>query len=252
MRHRGEAMLWKEGREKEGSGMPRTPKFTLIELLVVIAVIAILAALLLPSLGKAKATAKRIACANNMRQAGLQFLNYADEIGGGYCPFLENMYLVMSTLADKPISQTSPKGTYLCPSLATVPNASYYYTNYATTWSEDGSRRAGVKGGTAYSFEPDLWSRKLVNVIGSSVIIVEKEAMQVWNWPLIAPGSSAIAHPTCRPTDANNYIANLGTANAVFSPGYANHDNSGNFLFVDCHVSTLKRGAQFNIEWQPK
>jgi len=95
--------------------------FTLIELLVVVSIIGILAAMLMPTLGKARERARQAQCKNNLKQIGAAFNMYADDNGGR----LPNSWTVSAD--DHLAPEYIDMQIFTCPSVTANPGGDYTY-----------------------------------------------------------------------------------------------------------------------------
>lgn len=126
------------------------PGFTLIELLVVVAIIMLLAALLLPALKSARASAKQVACSNNLRQIALASFLYLDNnngnlppcyngVSGGIYPTAWFDYLEAGRYLPRPLAtQGAPslagRSAFICPTNPWIylgrPCSNYAWNSY--------------------------------------------------------------------------------------------------------------------------
>jgi prepilin-type processing-associated H-X9-DG protein/prepilin-type N-terminal cleavage/methylation domain-containing protein len=106
--------------------------FTLVELLVVMGIIALLISMLLPSLNRARASARSVACLSNLRQLTFAYMMYANENQGSLL---------------SPTTTTLPSSVF-----AGFPRANVWDLTYASWVTNYGQTEADIQGGALWKY----------------------------------------------------------------------------------------------------
>lgn len=220
-----------------------------MELLVVSAIIALLAALLLVAVGRAKARARLLACANNVRQCGIGLQAYVTDyngypltigpphsVGVYWMSALQNTELTVAGIPGRiAFTNWAGQGVWKCPAATTVPPWpdkkfywSYGYNSLGLSAQTDTDGFLGLGGHginanstprtyTAPVHESEIASPAEMMAIGDGLIggngIVRDGELVLWRTSAV----TNYAYPGCT---RRSYALHQGLANVVYCDGH--------------------------------
>ncbi len=243
--------------------------FTLIELLVVIAIIAILAAMLLPTLAKAKARAQQAVCLSNAKQWGLADTMYVGDNNETF-PYPRYQGYASSVDQDNPAWLTIPTyhnqnegddvwfnalPSYVGnkPLYVWAYNAADFYGSKSiftcpTAFSLGIDAKDAVAASDSYDMIPGVRplfnygmnSKSLANENLNAVVSTLKASMVVHpsSFVLFSDGRDRSAETPYFGTAANQIL--LGTPHSYTTRFSSRHNQGGNITFSDGHAAFYK------------